>query len=60
MDTSEYRQSASGCIYRRHGTRHDVLTPWGWQLAVFMLGASGWALLVQMSTPVAVNPAWPA
>ena len=56
----EYRQSTSGRIYRRSPAGNDVLTPWGWQLAVFMLGASGWALLVPMSTPVAVNPDWPA
>ena len=59
MDTIEYRQSVSGRIYRRYGTRNEVLTPWGWQLAVFMLGASGWATLVRMTQPVAINPAWP-
>ena len=56
----EYRQSTSGCIYRQGPTINEVLTPYGWQPAVFLLGQSGWALLVRMSTPVAVNPAWPA
>ena len=56
----EYRQSASGCIYRRMGTRNDVLTPWGWTLAVFLLGQSGWQQILRMTTPVALNPAWPA
>ena len=37
-----YRQSASGGIYRRVDTRNEVLTPVGWQLAVFMLGRGGW------------------
>ena len=59
MHETEYRQSASGRVYRRSAAGNEVLTPWGWRIAVFMLGQSGWAILVQMSTPVAVNPAWP-
>ena len=44
----------------RHGTRNEVLTPFGWQLAVFLLGASGWQLIVRMTQPVAIDPDWPA
>ena len=47
METPEYRQSASGRIYRRRPAGNQVLTPWGCTLAVFMLGASGWAPLAQ-------------
>ena len=56
----EYRQSDSGCIYRRVDTRNDVLTPYSWQLAAFLLGASGWQQIVRMTKPVAPNAAWPA
>jgi hypothetical protein len=56
----EYRQSASGCIYRKAPTGNQVLTPHGWVLAVFMLGQGGWALIERMSEPVVVNPDWPA
>ena len=53
----EYRQSSSGCIYRQGTTGNEVLTPFGWHLAVFMLGQGGWDLIVRMTTPVALNPA---
>ena len=54
----EYRQSESA-VYRRIGTRNEVLPPHGWQLAVFMIGAGGWELIVCMTAPVAINPDWP-
>lgn len=56
----QYRQSTSGCIYRNAPTGNQVLTPWGWELAVFLLGASGWRVIEQMSTPVGMDPTWPA
>lgn len=56
----EYRQSESGCIYRQGPTINEVLTPFGWQPAVFMLGACGWREILRISKPVAIHPAWPA
>ena len=57
----EYRTSPiSGVIYRRRDTTNDVLTPWGWQLAVFLLGAGGWQQIMRMTVPCALDPAWPA
>ena len=56
----EYRQSESGCIYRQGPTGNQVLTPFGWRLAVFMLGQGGWQLILRMTIPVARHPAWPA
>ena len=59
----EYRESHSGYIYRRGGATNDneMLTPWGcWVRCTFLPGASGWALIVRLTHPIALNPDWPA
>jgi hypothetical protein len=56
----QYRQSESGKVYRQSARGNEVLTPYGWMLAAFLCGQRGWEIIVQMTTPVGINPAWPA
>jgi hypothetical protein len=49
---AEYRYS-DNAIYRRIGTVNEVLTPWGWTLATFFLGVSGWQAIQRFTQPVA-------
>jgi hypothetical protein len=49
---AEYRHSAN-TLYRRIGTVNEVLTPWGWTLATFFPGASGWLAIERFTEPLA-------